>query len=133
MDNITQYPQKLTAKQALEIVQDAMDEYGSPMWAAVVPARIRRMVPAKQLGEMIVALKTGVAPARRADKYEAIYAWAADHVFEHVSPKQIMEIGNISYPTALKLIENRPDVFRKVKNGVYEIRDPHEDRKAVKK
>ena len=133
MDKINNFPQQLSVKEAIALVQKAMDEYGSPMWAAMIPARIRRMVPQEKLGEMIADMKNGVAPAKRADKYEAIYAWASERVFEHISPKQIMEVGNISYPTALKLIENRPDIFKKVKNGVYEIRDPKEDRRAVKK
>lgn len=132
MNNIEAFPQTLTSKQAIEIVKAAMAEHGSPTWVAFVPSRIRRMVPGALICQMIEATKNGAVPEKRADKYEAIYAWAAERIFEQVSPKQIMEIGNISYPTALKLIENRPDIFRKIKNGVYEIRDPQADRKAVK-
>jgi len=132
MDNIITFPEKLTVKQATKLVEDAMREYGSPCWVAYVPARIRRMVPAEMLTAMIEQTRKGAVPEKRADKYEAIYTWAAERIFEQVSPKDIMEVGGISYPTALKLIENRPDIFRKVKNGVYEIRDPHEDRKLAK-
>lgn len=70
---------------------------------------------------------------RRSDKYGAIHAWCQENVFAQVSAAEIAEIGEISYPTALKLIGDRPDLFRKIKRGLYEVRDPKADREAEKK
>lgn len=70
---------------------------------------------------------------RRADKYGKIYDWCDQNVFAQVTTQQVAEIGEISYPTALKLVSDRPDLFRKIKRGLYEIRDPKADREAEKK
>lgn len=68
---------------------------------------------------------------KRTDKYQSIIDWTKDHLFEQVTANTIMEVGEISYPTALKFIGDRPDLFRKLKRGLYEVRDPQADRKAV--
>lgn len=69
---------------------------------------------------------------KRTDKYQSIIDWTKEHLFEQITPNSIMEIGEISYPTALKFINDRPDLFRKIKRGLYEVRDPQADRaKAV--
>lgn len=70
---------------------------------------------------------------KRSDKYDAIFSWCQDNVFAQVSPNEIAELGEISYPTALKLVNDRPDIFRKIKRGLFEIRDPKADREAEKK
>ena len=69
---------------------------------------------------------------KRTDKYQSIIDWTQEHLFEQITPETVMEIGEISYPTALKFINDRPDIFRKVKRGLYELRDPIADRNAQK-
>jgi len=69
---------------------------------------------------------------RRSDKYGTIYSWCQENVFAQVTAAEIAELGEISYPTALKLIADRPDLFRKIKRGLYEVRDPKADREAEK-
>jgi hypothetical protein len=79
--------------------------------------------------------KATSAPERkqkRSDKYSAIFNYVDEHVFEQVTPAQIAEIGSVSHSTALKVIESRPDIFRKIKRGLYELRDAQADRKAQK-
>lgn len=70
--------------------------------------------------------------AKRSDKYGSVFSWCAENVLAQVTPAQICEIGEISYPTALKLISDRPDLFRRLKRGLYEVRDPAADRVASK-
>jgi len=70
---------------------------------------------------------------KRRDKYSAIQEWCVENVGVQVGAKQLAEIGEISYPTALKYISDHPDVFWKVVRGVYEVRDPAADRKKDKK
>lgn len=65
---------------------------------------------------------------KRVDKYQSIVDWTQEHVFEQVTAQEIMAVGEISYPTALKFITDRPDLFRKIKRGLYELRDPKADR-----
>ena len=65
---------------------------------------------------------------RRADKYQAIIDWCNDHALEQTSAEAIAEIGDVSYATALKFINDRVDLFRKIKRGTYEVRDVKADR-----
>lgn len=75
-----------------------------------------------------------VAPVERrkriTDKYRDIERWCADHTLEQVTPDIIAEIGDISVGTATTFIKERVHLFRKVKRGLYEIRDPKADREA---
>jgi hypothetical protein len=70
---------------------------------------------------------------KRRDKYSAIQEWCLENVGVQVGAKQLAEIGEISYPTALKYISDHPDIFWRVVRGVYEVRDPAADRKKDKK
>lgn len=66
---------------------------------------------------------------RRADKYGAFLDWAKAHLFEQYTTEQLVSISGFSYPTTLKFIQESP-VFRKIKKGLWEIRDPKADRET---
>ena len=68
---------------------------------------------------------------KRADKYDAFLEWAQDHIFEQFTTEQLVEVAGFSYPTTLKFI-TESQTFRKVKKGLWEIRDEKADRKAEK-
>lgn len=72
-----------------------------------------------------------VKTEKRADKWDAFMKWAKDKVFEQFTTEQLVEISGFSYPTTLKFIQENP-TFRKVKRGLWEIRDPKADREAEK-
>ena len=78
-------------------------------------------------------LESVPAQKPRRDKYSAIQEWCKENVSAHTSPKELAEIGEISYPTALKYISDHPDVFWKIGHGAYEVRDPEQDRKDARK
>lgn len=69
---------------------------------------------------------------RRIDKHKAGEQYALAHVFEHITAQQLADSIGVSLPTAYKVIEDRPDYFRKIKRGVWECRDAQADRKAEK-
>lgn len=117
---------ELTQKDAERIIQEAINEYGRPYWIAHVPRSVRKMVPYPVIEEMLNSV--GKTVVKRSEKYQSIVDWTQEHLYEEVTPQTIMEVGNISYPTALKFIGDRPDIFRKIKRGVYELRDPKADR-----
>jgi len=76
-----------------------------------------------------------MAPERRVTRSEKIgtlLKWASENVGEQVNLEKLMEIGGVAYSMAKKITEDRPDVFRKVKRGFFEIRDPEADRRADK-
>lgn len=126
-EQIIEYNAELTYEEAVEIISNAIEEYGRPMWIAVVPSRIRKLVPYPTLLEMMD--NAGRVAVKRVEKYQSIIDWTQEHLFEQVTPQQVMEVGDISYPTALKFIGDRPDIFRKIKRGLYELRDPQADRR----
>lgn len=61
---------------------------------------------------------------KRADKYDELIDWCKENHLLQVTPEDIAEQGDFSYATALKFIKDRPDLCRKVKNGLYELLDP---------
>ncbi len=68
---------------------------------------------------------------KRSDKYDAFIDWSKAHIFEQYTTEQLVEISGFSYPTTLKFIQDSPS-FRKIKKGLWEIRDPKADREAGK-
>ena len=75
---------------------------------------------------------TTVTRKRRIDKHKAGEQYALAHVFEEVTAQQLADTIGVSLPTAYKVIDDRPDYFRKIKRGVWECRDANADRKAEK-
>jgi hypothetical protein len=117
----------MTPERATKIVREAIEEYGRPAWLAYVPMRIIRIVPRDTLNEILSA-----APQlmnKRADKYDALLEWAKDHLFEQFTTEELVEQSGFSYATTLKFLQESP-TFRKIKKGLWEIRDPQADRKA---
>lgn len=68
----------------------------------------------------------------RAEKQAKVLNWAAANVGSKVDLTKLMEIGDIAYSMAKKIVEDRPDIFWKVKRGEFEVRNPEADRKADK-
>lgn len=74
-----------------------------------------------------------LAPApKRANKYEAFEQWAEEHVFEQFTTEKLVEQSGFSYPTTLKYLQESA-TFRKIKKGLWEIRDAKADRESEKK
>lgn len=118
-----------SVEDAIRMVSDAIEQHGRPAWLGHVPMRIVRMVPSDTLATLM-----GNGPQllnRRADKYDALLDWAKDHLFEQFTTDQLVEVSGFSYPTTLKFLQESP-TFRKIKKGIWEIRDAEADKKAEK-
>lgn len=61
---------------------------------------------------------------KRADKYQNIIDWCMENHLFQTDANQIAEVGGVSYATAIKFIKDRPDLFFRIKKGVYEVRNP---------
>lgn len=66
---------------------------------------------------------------KRSDKYDAFVDWTKDKLFEQFTTEQLVEVSGFSYQTTLKFISESPH-FRKIKKGLWEIRDPKADKEA---
>jgi len=61
---------------------------------------------------------------KRSDKYQNIIDWCMDNHLYQTDANEVADIGGVSYATAIKFIKDRPDLFFRIKKGVYEVRNP---------
>ena len=118
---------------AIREVTEAVNTYGTPVWIAYVPSRVRNLVPAKIKADLIASARPSAGWRKPQDGKNDIMSWAKENVFELVTIKQLAEIGEISEATARKIVTDRPDIFVRREGRQYEVRDPQADRKAEKK
>jgi hypothetical protein len=99
------------------------------------PAVLRQYSIAPRVIEAVCGEKAG-APERKirnADKRKTMENWCDDNIGVTVTPQTLAEIGDVSYATAISFINERVDMFFKVKRGFYLIRDYKAERLADKK
>ena len=70
---------------------------------------------------------------KRTNPRESAMVWASNNLHAEITSKQLADAIGASLPTALKIIDARPDVFRKLGRGKWEVRDAPADRQADKK
>lgn len=66
---------------------------------------------------------------KRSDKYDAFIDWTKDKIGQQYTTDALVEVAGFSYITVLKFLGDSPN-FRKVKKGLWEIRDPKADRES---
>jgi hypothetical protein len=116
------------------------DPDNRPFWAEVMRGRFvlltndgsEPMFVLKQYNVQpdVIQYLTGELPtppepkAKMVDKYQSVIDWClANHLIQ-TDANTVAEIGDISYASALKFIKDRPDLFYRVKRGLYEVRNP---------
>jgi len=65
----------------------------------------------------------------RADKWSAFMRWASTRVFQQFSTDELIVETGFGYQTTLKYLQESPS-FRKIKKGLWEVRDAKADREA---
>lgn len=108
-------------------VREAIERYGRPMWVAYTSKDDRDAIPPEVLAGWLAVARREVP---RDERYRAVLVWAEENVFAEVTTKMVMEMAEVSRATALKLLEERPDVFKPLRRGVWEVRDARADREA---
>lgn len=58
-----------------------------------------------------------------ADRRRLMENWCAENIDSIITPAELAEIGGVSYATAIKFINERIDLFRKVERGKYLVRN----------
>lgn len=96
-----------------------------------IPTDVITEVVAEYCDETVTEEELLTPKPRRADKYDAFLEWTKDHLFEQFTTEQLVEVAGFSYATTLKFVSESP-AFRKIKKGLWEVRDPETDRKADK-
>lgn len=113
-------------------VSEAIATHGRPLWVAHVPTNIREAVDPKWLADALASAHRSPDSIRREDQYGDILRWCKQNLFAEVTLANLQELSGLSAPTVRKFIESRMDVFRKLRRGVWEVRDPEADRMADK-
>lgn len=84
------------------------------------------------LGKQTCAKPEELREPTRAEKFSKFLKWANEHHFEQYTTEQLTEQSGFSYQTTLKYLQETP-TFRKLKKGLWEIRDAKADREAASK
>jgi hypothetical protein len=79
--------------------------------------------------ESVEEVKQGLKVEKRADKWGAFLKWASQHHFEQFTTEELTEQSGFSYQTTLNYLQESP-TFRKIKKGLWEVRDAKADKKA---
>lgn len=116
--------------ESIEQVHQAIQEYGRPLWVAHVPKRLRVQVPIEQLVAWLAEAHQSPSTITRSDQYEAILRWCRNHIFEEVTLADLEGLSGLSIASVRKFVGERPDIFRRLRRGVWEVRDPQADREA---
>jgi hypothetical protein len=115
---------------AQEQVAEAIATHGRPMWVAHIPKRIVQEVDKNILKEMLEKAGKSVETMKVRDKYDFLLDWAAENVFEQITTAQMKQMTGLTGVSIRRWIQDHTDTFRKVKNGVWEVRDVKADREA---
>lgn len=128
--------------EATEVVKNAIEEFGLPVWVVKVPFRVRRLVPVETRKALLASAKVsegwyrdvdGSYAQGRPDNKGIVLAWAKENIYKVVTTKEISEATGVPLHTVRSVVNDRPDIFRDSDGWTYEIRDPQADRKAGKK
>lgn len=112
-------------------VVEAIALHGRPNWVAYVPMNTIRLIDKKRLEEIITT--SGQAPVKRiSTKYELMERWCAMNVGAEISAYSMADDFDLSPPTTRKFIQDRVDLFRKVRAGFWVVRDREAERQQDK-
>ena len=128
-------------EKAVAQVAAAIDQHGEPKWLAVVPFRVRRLVPPDTKQALLVGARVSDGWARqgnqlvygRPDQGAVLRQWASQNVFAIMTVREIAEAAEVTQSAVRKLATERPDILRKSDGRTYEVRDPQADRQADKR
>ena len=101
-----------------EQVHQAIMEYGRPLWVTHVPQRVRVQVPIADLARWL------------AEAHQSPSTVTRNQIFEEVTLADLERVSGLSVASVRKFIGERPDLFRRLRRGVWEVRDPKADREA---
>lgn len=79
----------------------------------------------------IKEVKEASRPEKRADKYAKLEKFALENLYKEFETEQLVELSGLSYPTVLKWLKVS-GYYRQIKRGLWEARNPKDDRESEK-
>jgi hypothetical protein len=114
----------------LEQVAEAIAQHGRPNWVAHVPQPIRVQVSISDLSVLLASARWSTDALTKADQYSTILSWCSENIFAEVTIDRLVEVSGLSSVSVRNFIKDKPHLFRKLRRGVWEVRDPQADREA---
>lgn len=76
----------------------------------------------------VIELLCGEVPeierrVKNVDRRRAMEDWCTENIDAIITPNELAEVGGVSYATAIKFINERVDLFRKIERGRYIVRN----------
>ena len=118
---------------ALDQVTEAIATYGRLLWVAHIPKSTRDAVPVETMRELVRNAKWSTESAAKREGWGDLIMFCRENIYESVTVNDLTEACGLSIPTLRKFIADRPDIFRKIQRGLWEIRDPESDRALAKR
>jgi hypothetical protein len=112
----------------VEQVREAIITYGRPNWVGAVSKSVRDQVPTDELIMMLRTARKSDSVVGRADGYGIIDNWCKSNVGQEANAYMLGEICGFSAITVRKYMDDRPDLFNKIRRGVWNVRDPQTER-----
>ena len=110
-----------------EIIRNAIAEHGRPFWISSVPMSLIRRVGKEKVNQILLE-SNKVSVIHKSDSYGIIEKWCKNNPNTQTTVYEICEICEMTAPTVRKFMTDRVDLFRKISRGLYETRDPQNDR-----
>lgn len=114
----------------LQQVAEAVAKHGRPNWIAHVPQPIRQQVSTSELSAILAHARWSTEALTKADQFDKMTNWCRDNVFAEVTIDYLVEMSGLSSVSCRNFIGDRPSMFRKLRRGVWEVRDPNADKEA---
>lgn len=111
-------------------VAEAIARHGRPNWVAHVPQPIRQQVSLDDLTVLLASARWSTESLTKSNQYERMTEWCSDNVFAEVTINDLVEMSGLSSVSCRNFISDRPHLFRKLRRGVWEVRDPNADKEA---
>lgn len=111
-----------------EQVKEAIACYGRPNWIGAVPKSVREQVPTAELLLMLATASPSDSVVPRSSGYEILNNWCKENIGKEANAYMLGEVCGFTAITVRKYMDDRPDLFQKVKRGVWIVRDPQSDR-----
>jgi hypothetical protein len=133
--------QRISQAEAEAICAKAIEEHGMPRWVGVVPISVRDAARVEVKRELMASARLSDGWAWQGDRLifgrpdarEMLRLWASQNVFAIMTVKEIATSAGVSQSAVRTMISERPDILRPSEGRTYEVRNPHDDRKADKR
>lgn len=118
-----------TPDQATRTMREALEQHGMPLALCHVPIRVRNLVPATTLRELLAAARNATPTAIKVDDIKQPLAdWCNSNPYVVVTTRQLSEIAGCSQNVARKFVADNPHRFKRIDQYKHEVRNYVEER-----